>query len=137
MGGKPGNEATNMAEALSLTRHNGTQNLYTDLSSAAVSGSEPQANLLNVLKQVTPHYQSLGIQLGISLDKIKEFERNSAGRRTVQDCFEEMLGLWLREGDCKLDTLVKGLVQIDQRRLAGCLKERYRGKFSEKLCLCV
>lgn len=75
--------------------------------------------------------------MGISLAQIKVFEHNSAGRRTVQDCFEEMLGLWLREGDCKLDTLVKGLEQIEERRLAGRLKERYRGKFSEKLCLCV
>ena len=109
----------------------------TDLSSAADSGTKLQANLLNVLKPVTPHYQSLGIQLGISLDKINEFERNSAGRRTVEDCFEEMLGLWLREGNCKLDTLVKGLVQIDQRKLANRLKEKYRGKFSETVFVCV
>ena len=84
--------------------------------------------LLKELRPIAADYNALGIQLGILPDKIKEFETETCGQ-DVNRYLHEVLYRWLQEGDCKLDTLVNGLMEISHRRLAEKLKEDYKGTF--------
>ena len=90
-----------------------------------------------MLRPVTDKYHSLGVQLGMSVDKIHTFEQKSAGNCSVEECLQKMLSLWLRKGDCQLDTLVSGVTAIGYKRLADDLKNDYTGRFSVSVCVCV
>ena len=87
--------------------------------------------LLKELRPIAAEYHALGIQLGILPNKLKEFETEAAGQ-DVKRYLREVLHRWLQEGDCKLDTLVDGLIEISHKRLAEKLKKDYKGKCHEK-----
>ena len=108
---------------------------HADLFSATGLACKPK-RLLNLLKPVAASYQALGVQLGVSLDKIKEFEAESSGQ-DVRRYLREVLERWLGN-DPQLDLLVDALTEIGHKRLADTLETAYDGRFPEKpICVYV
>ena len=99
----------------------------TDLLSAEDLECKPKP-LLKELRPVAANYHGLGIQLGISPAKIREFEAEASGQ-DVQRFLREVLDRWLG-GDPQLGVLVDGLIEIGNRRLAEKVEVDYQGRFS-------
>jgi len=78
------------------------------------------------LKPIAAKYHALGVQLGLTPAKIREFE-TEAYDQGVKLYLEQVLHRWL-DGDPQLDLLVEALIEIDNRRLAEKLKKDYAGK---------
>ena len=99
----------------------------TDLLSGKDLECKPKP-LLKELRPVAAKYHGLGIQLGISPAKIREFEAEASGQ-DVQRFLREVLDRWLG-GDPQLGVLVDGLIEIGNRRLAEKVEVDYQGRFS-------
>ena len=80
------------------------------------------------MKPIAAKYHALGVQLGLTPAKIREFETEAYGQGDKL-YLEQVLHRWL-DGDPQMDLLVEALIEIDNRRLAEKLKEDYAGRFS-------
>ena len=80
-------------------------------------------NILSALKEVGD-WKSLGIQLQISLSKIKEIDINNHGQ--VADCRRDLIQFWLEsDTSCSWKKLIDALSSCDQKVLAEQLKTKY------------
>ena len=99
---------------------------FVDTFAAITLELKPNA-LLKHLKPIAAKYHALGVQLGLTPAKIREFETEAYGQG-AKLYLEQVLHRWL-DGDPQLDLLVEALIEIDNRRLAEKLKKDYAGRF--------
>jgi len=83
-----------------------------DLFSATDLACNPK-RLLRELRPVAAKYQALGVQLGVPLAKIREFE-TEAGGQDVKRFLREVLGQWPLASMSQMDITRKGFEILHQ-----------------------
>ncbi len=99
---------------------------------------KPKAGpFLQLLSSMKPKYSELGVQLGLDLAKIKQFEAHAGD---VGNCLNQAVYYWIHnmqeekdddddddDEESNRDTLYDALVAVGNKGLADTLKEKYKG----------
>ena len=70
------------------------------------------AAVVHVLRDVTPDWMRLGLNLGIDNTTLEIIQSDNP--RNIQDCHQKMLSTWLRKGGANRNTLIQALEKMNR-----------------------